>query len=63
MKFGPVPKLDKRNKIASKHLAMMSCWKTVTSLPFFRFIANLVQSKTENRTKKYLTQLSLHCFE
>ena len=64
----------------------MSCWKIVTSLSFFQFMANLEQSgsqipdaesaklmfslivtfyltKSENRTKKSLTQLSQYCFE
>ena len=63
-----------------------SCQKIVTSLSFFRLLANLEQSgdwtqdtesakvmfsviatfcltKTENRTKKSLTQLSQYCFE
>ena len=56
MKFGPVTKPDRRNKI---------------SLPFFQFAANLEQSggqnfyltKTENRIKKSLKQLSHYCFE
>ena len=64
----------------------MTCWKIVTSLPFFQFTVNLKQSgsqipdagsakltfsltvtlhltKTENKTKKPLTQLSQYCFE
>ena len=44
MKLGPVTKIDKGNKTTSKNLTMMSCWKIVTSLSFFRFIANLEQS-------------------
>ena len=44
MKLGPVTKLDKRNKTASKQLTMTSCQKIVTSLLFFRFMANLEQS-------------------
>ena len=86
MKLGPVAKLDKRNKTMSKKLMTTSCRKIVTSLPFFRFLANLEQSggripdresakvtlsvtvtlcltKTENRTKQSLTQLSHYCFE
>ena len=80
MKFGPVTKLDKRNKTTSKKLTSTSCRKIVTSLSFFGFLVNLEQSggrildtkstkiysvkvtfcltKTENRTKKSLTQLS-----
>ena len=84
MKLGPVTKLDKRNKKTSKKLTLTSCWKIVTSLSFFGFLANLKQSggrildtesekvtfsviviffltKTENRTKKSLTQLSHYC--
>ena len=45
MKFGPVPKLDKKNKAASKKkLTMTSSRKIVTSLLFFQFKANLEQS-------------------
>ena len=80
MKRGQVTKLDKRNKTTSKKFEMTSCWKIMTSLPFFQFTINLEQSgswildaysvklifplkitfylrKTENRTKKSLTQL------
>ena len=41
MKLGTVTKLDKRNTAASKNLTITSCRQTVTSLSFFRFIANL----------------------
>ena len=44
MKLGPVTKSDKRNKKTSKKLRMTSCQKIVTSLSFFRFLANLEQS-------------------
>ena len=44
MKLGPVTKLDKRNKTASKNLTMTSCQKIVTSVSFFQFTANLKQS-------------------
>ena len=44
MKLGPVTKLDKRNKTTSKKLTLTSCRKIVTSLSFFRFLANLEQS-------------------
>ena len=86
MKLGPVTEINKRNKTTSKNLARASFRKIVTSLSFFKFLANLEQSggwipdtesakvmfsiivtffltKTENRTKKYLTQLSRYCFE
>ena len=39
MKFGPVPKLDERNK--TKKLMMISCQKIVTSSSFFQFMATL----------------------
>ena len=35
MKIGPITKHDKRNKTTPKNLAMTSCRKIVTSLPFF----------------------------
>ena len=86
MKFGPVTKLDKRNKATSKNFDYDVCQEIVTSLSFFLFLTNLEQSrgwdretksvkvmisvivtfcltKTENRTKKSLTQLSHYCFE
>ena len=40
MKLGPVTKLDKKNKTASKKLAMMSCWEVVMALSFFQFMTN-----------------------
>ena len=44
MKLGPVTKFDKRNTTKSKKLMMTSCQQFVTSLPFFRFMANLEPS-------------------
>ena len=44
MKLGPVTKLDQRNKMTLKNLAMTPCSQIVTSLLFFQFIANLEQS-------------------
>ena len=44
-KLGPVNKLYKRNKTTSKKLTMRSCQKIVTSLSFFRFLANFEQSR------------------
>ena len=44
MKLGPVTKLDKRHSATSKKkfsLTTTSCWQIVTSLPLFRFMANL----------------------
>ena len=49
MKHGPVTKLTKRNKRTSKKLTMTSCQKVVTSLPFFRFMANLKLSGSRIR--------------
>ena len=86
MKLGPVTKLGKGNKKRQKRLTMTSYQKIVTTLSFFRILANLEQSqsqildrefakfmfpltvtfcltKTENKTKKSLTQLSHCCFE
>ena len=45
MKFGTVPKLDKRKKTTSKNLIMTSSRKIMTSLSFFGFLANLEQSR------------------
>ena len=42
MKLGPVTKLDKKNAATLK-LMMTSYLQIVTSLPFFRFMANLEQ--------------------
>ena len=44
MKLGTVTKIDKRNKTTLKKLTMTSFRKTVTSLPYFQFTANLEQS-------------------
>ena len=48
MKLGPVTKLDKRNTATSKNLTMTLCRKIVTSLSFFRFLANLEQQEISN---------------
>ena len=45
MKLGPVTKLDKRSQTTSKKM-MTSCRRIVTSLSFFRLIANLEQSRS-----------------
>ena len=75
MKLGQVAKLDKRSNL--KKLTMALCWKIVTSLSFFQFMAKawpdalsvkptfsfkvtFYLTKTENRTKKSLTQLLYH---
>ena len=44
MKLGPLTKLDKSNKTASKNLTMTPFREVVTSLPFFQFTFNLEQS-------------------
>ena len=44
MKFGPVSKLDNRNKTIKKKIDDISCQPTVMSLSFFQFLANLKQS-------------------
>ena len=43
MKLEPVTKLDKEKKTTSKKLEMTSDRQIVTSLSFFRFMANLEQ--------------------
>ena len=48
MKLGSVTKLDKRNKTTSKKWIITSCWKIVTLLPFFQFMANLRQYGSRN---------------
>ena len=81
MKLGPFTELGKRNKAMSKKFDDDVISVILTSLSFFRFMANLKQSgsripnaesteitfslkvtfyrtKTENRTKKSLIQLS-----
>ena len=71
IKFGPVTKLDKKNNTVSQIFDNDVLWQTMTSLSFFRFMANLEHSltvtfyltKPGNRTKKSLTQFSHICFE
>ena len=82
MKLGPVTKLDKRNKAASKKFDVDVMLENCDAIVIFQiFLANLEQSrgwnldtectkvifsvivtfcltKTENRTKKSVTQLS-----
>ena len=43
MKRGPVNTFRKRKKTASKNLTVTSCQKTVMSLSYFQFMANLKQ--------------------
>ena len=75
MKLGSVTKLYKRKETKSKKFDDEFMSETVTSLSFFQFAAirkpnsgrisckTFYLSKTENRTKKSLTQLSYYCFE
>ena len=72
MKLAQVTKLDKRNKTTSKKIDYMSFREIRTSLLFFQFMAKLTFSlksnvfyltKTESRTRKYLTQFSHYCLE
>ena len=81
MKLSPVTKLNKINATMAKKLARIFCEQFITSLSFFRLLADLQQSwipipdacftilifslittfyltKTENRTERYLTELS-----
>ena len=46
VKFGPIIKLDNRNKTAWKKLTMALCQKIVKSLLFFEFLVNLEQSES-----------------
>ena len=78
MKLGPVTKLDKRNKTFSKkfdNVMLENCGIIVIFLIYnqfgaivqsvkciFSFIVTFYSTKTENRTKKSLTQLSHYCF-
>ena len=52
MKLGPVAKLDKKNEKTSKPVKLT-----------FSLIFPFYLTKTENRTKKSLTQLSHYCFK
>ena len=45
MKLGPEAKLDKRKKQCQTNLMLTSCRNIVTSLSFFRFLANLEPSR------------------
>ena len=78
MKLGPVTKLDKRNKTTSKKfMTSLSFFGFLANLEqsggripdtesakvMFSVIVTFYLTKTENRTKKSLTQLSHYCFE
>ena len=67
MKRGPVTRLDKRNKTTSKKFyddVISENYDVIVIFPIYgRFGATFYLTKTEIRTKKFLTQLSLYCFE
>ena len=75
MKLGPVTKLDKKNKTTSKKNISVNCNVIVILLGAIRKpdsgyivckaseIVTFHLTKTENRTKKSLTQLSHYFFE
>ena len=82
MKFGPVTKLDKRNKTTSKEFdndVMSTNCDVIVIFPIygqfgvvqmgdsakltFSLLVTFHLTKTENRTKKFLTQLTHYCFE
>ena len=65
MKSEPVSNLTKETKNLQNNLTVTACRQFVTLLPFFEFPANFLNflTKTENRIKKSLTQLSNYCFE
>ena len=60
MKLGPVNNFDKRNKTLLKTFDddVMSSLKLI-----FLLIVTFYLTKTENRTKESLTQLSQYCVE
>ena len=62
MKFGPVTKLDKRNKTTSK-MSEGRIPDTEPAKVMFSVIVTFCLTKTENKTKKSLTQLWHYCFE
>ena len=79
MKLGPVTKLDKRNKTTSKKIDIdvIVIFRifgqfgavrrpdsgTESAKVMLLVIGTFCLTKTENRTKKSLTQLSHYCFE
>ena len=79
MKLGPVTKLDKRNKTTSKKIDIdvIVIFRifgqfgavrrpdsgTESAKVMLLVIGTFCLTKTENRTKKSLTQLSRYCFE
>ena len=78
MKLGTVSKLDKRNKTTLKRFendVMSKNYDVITIFLIYdqfglirkpdsrRIVGNFYLTKTENRTKKSLTQLSHYCFE
>ena len=80
MKLGPISKLNKRNKTASKKSdddvmpgncdVIVTLEQSGSGIPnawsvklIFSLIVTFYLTKTENRTKKSLAQLSHYCFE
>ena len=79
MKHGPVTKIGKRNKATScrRIMASLSFFGFLANLEqsggripdtesaevMFSVIGTFCPTKTENRTKKSLTQLTHYCFE
>ena len=63
MKLGPVTKFDKGNKAPSNIFSdLWPVWRRIVKL-IFSSIVTFYLTKTENRTKKSLTQLSQNCFK
>ena len=69
MKLGSVTKLDKGNKTRSKKIdddimpKVQSSARIVCKKCTFSLTVTFYLTKTENRSKKSLTQLSRYCFE
>ena len=78
MKLGTVSKLDKRNKKTLKRFENVVMSKNYDVITIFliydqfglipkpdsrRIVGTFYLTKTENRTKQSLTQLSHYCFE
>ena len=59
MKLGPVSKLDKRNKTTSKKYDVDVMLENCDVIDIFQIFVQFVAvlTKTENKTKKSLTQL------
>ena len=65
MKLRPVTKPDKRNKTMPKKIDdnnILESYEVIVKL-MFSLLETCYLTKSENRTKKSLTQLSHYCFE